>query len=266
MAIENLTELEKALRLKEGTLKEAIESEDSSTIEIPQFTTFTEDELSQLKTNIKTEASKAAVEIAVKKAREEHGLEFQGKTMENLANALMDKVKSEASIEPNEKIDSLMKDNDMLRKSYESAINEKEELQKSFQAKEQERTINDKILSSLPSEDNLILPKSDLLTLIKANNDFGVEDTGIVVKRNGEILKDHLQNPMGIDKALEDFVKPYFKQPEGGAGGGNSRGSGGSMSIDEFTEQMTSQGVQPNSPEFNSAMQDGLKNGTLTLD
>jgi len=91
MPIENMTEMETVLGLAEGTLQEAIASDDATKIEIPQgkfIDTDThvirtkEDQDTFLK-NTREEAKKAGLEQAIKEMRNELGYSFEGKTLKS---------------------------------------------------------------------------------------------------------------------------------------------------------------------------------------
>jgi len=94
MAIENLEQLEKSVGLEPGKLAEMISSEDTHKLDLDNLIISNKNDYDARLENIKKETKTAAVEIAVKNARNELGLEFEGKTMENLLNNFKSKIES----------------------------------------------------------------------------------------------------------------------------------------------------------------------------
>ena len=97
-------------------VKKAMESENPSfTITDQNFVIRSKEDETTFIENHKKDARKEGVEIAVKNARNELNLDFQGKTVENLIKAVQSKAVNEAKVEPNERIESLTKDVEMLQ-------------------------------------------------------------------------------------------------------------------------------------------------------
>jgi hypothetical protein len=76
--LENIGEIEKSLGIEDGKLSEMITSEEKHTVDLSGFVIKTRSDHDSLISNIKKDSGTAALEIAIKTAREEKGLEFQG--------------------------------------------------------------------------------------------------------------------------------------------------------------------------------------------
>ena len=103
MAVENIEQIEQSFGLEKGKLAEMMASEETHKIDIDNFVIKPKSDYDALINNLKKESGNAALEIAIKNARNELGLDFQGKTMENLLKAYGEKVEADAKIDPNKK-------------------------------------------------------------------------------------------------------------------------------------------------------------------
>lgn len=267
MAIENLGAVAKAAGISEESLKNAIESEESVSVELNEDRVVydSKEDFDTYIGNVKKEASTASLEIAIKNARNENGLEFQGKTMDNLVNAIKEKALADAQIEPNAKISELNKDLESLRGQLQTKESEFTELQDRFKREGQERSINNKILDALPKEGTTI-GQDDLLTLFKSQHQVELSDDGnVVIKKNGQVMKDHLMSPMGLNDVINSFTTPYIKKAEGGRGKGNEKGSAKAGTLDAFIKEMADKDIASGSQEFNRIMSERITEGTLNM-
>jgi hypothetical protein len=117
--------------------------------------------------------------------------------------------------------------------------------------------------------EKLAIPKDDFMTIVKNKYEFDIDNGKVIVKQNGEILKDNLLNPLDPKVVIEKFISDnpvYLGRPGGGSGDGDSgMGGGAKKSIDKFIDEMAEKGIQINSPEFNKALEDQKKAGLLEL-
>ena len=274
MAIKNIEELEKFVKLEEGqSLKALMESEDEVSIELDgTLKVRTAEDEEAFVNNLKTEFKKAGEEIAVKEVRNELGLEFQGKTVKNLANALSEKVKAdtlaEAKIEPDAKIQELTADKEALVSKNQELTNqvsaltqEKNNIESGFKL--------DTALKSKMAADSL-LSKEDRLDLFKKRYNPSYNEEGqLLLHKDGQVMKnDTTRDPIGLDEVMSDFDKAYLKEvkPAGGNGGGDDpAGGGGSDQMESFTKEMKAAGHEPGSLEFAQEMNKRLTNGTLKV-
>lgn len=265
MAIENLKDLEEKLKLPDGTLKAAIDNTENVKIAIPELLVFTKDEDATRVQNLKNEAKTAGVEIAIKEARTSLGLDFQGKTMENLLNAHKEKVVKEAGIAPDAKVTELTKDNGLLKENLNTLQGQFDTFKTSVGLEKQQNEINNHVLSKIPA--NITIDKGDMLTLF--NSRFQTEKTvdgKIVFKKDGAVLKNTTTlDPLSAEEVLSTFVTPYLKKPEGGAGGVDDPGNNKPGSLAAFEKEMKDKGVNSGSLEFNQEMAKRITNKTLVL-
>lgn len=220
-------------------------------------------------TNVKNEeynnGKVKGVEMMIKEAREKHGLTFEGKSMDNFADAYKTKVLEEAKIEPSKKIQELESDKEKLQNmmkekdlTYTNLLNQQENEKK-------QNKISTSILKKLP-KDGLLIPQDDLLTLIKTKAAFDTEGENIVIKKDGEVIKNQSTlNPITIEEWLPEIIKPYIKLPKGGAGGGDESGQNKPGSFAAFNKEMAEKSIKEGSEAYNIEMQKRLKEKTLTM-
>jgi hypothetical protein len=270
--IENINQVESSLGLAEGTLQEAIASEDAKTIEIP-VGKFIDTEKHVIRTteehetylgNIREESKKAGLEIAVKGARTDLNYDFEGKTLENLLKAHGDSVLKGANIEPSAKLEELTGDMDKLKAinlgledKYKTLVSESHE-------KDNRRKIDGSILDSMTGE--FTLPKNQLSTLFKAEYQVVEEDGKQLVKQNGETLKnDSTLDPLSLSDIMPKFLEQFAKKATGGAGGGDTTDPGKAGSMEAFIKEMNDKGVSSGSEAFNIEMGKRISDKTLTM-
>ena len=270
MSIDNMAEIETVLGYAEGTLQEAIASDDAIKLEIPQGK-FIDTETHVIRTkedqdtflkNTREEAKKAGLEQAIKEMRNELGYSFEGKTLENLLKAHADKVQADAGAEPNAKIKELTTDLEKLRginSEWETKYNT---LVSESTAKDNQRRIDTNILNSIEGE--FILPKAQLSTLFKAEYEVVEEDGKQLIKKNGETLKSEAtRDPLTLTDIMPKFLEAYVKQVSGGSGGGDSTGNPKAGTLEAFEKEMSEAGKSRE--EMNKEMQSRIKAGTLTI-
>jgi len=270
MPINNINDLEKFLRLEEGTLKAAIDNEEGVDIQISEdLVVRTQEEISTREKNLTDTAKVAAVEIAVKGMRNELGLEFEGKTMENLIAAHRAKVESEAQAEPDQRIRELQSDNDKLRQNLETKQGEVEALNTRFTEFENRNTINrqvdDAFLGAIEGKKTTI-PMQDMKDLFMVRNSLKVDDGKTVLLRDGEVAKDETTlNPVPLDTHVNEFVNQFVKPAEGGNAGGNEPAPSAAGTYEAFEKEMAEKGHNVGSEEFNREMNSRTAAGTLEI-
>lgn len=265
MGIVNLKELEGSLNLKEGTLQTAFESETEETIDISNLSIRTVEDDTTRTANLKTEYHTAGREIAIKTAREELGLDFQGKTMENLLGAFKTKTLSEANVEPSAKIKELTADNDALKLNITGLQTEVSDAKVLFAKQTTQRSIDNMIHGAIQGD--LTISKDDAALLFK--NKFGTElnEGGkLLISQNGEVMKNQTTlDPVGITDVMSNFLSTYTKKIEGGAGGGNATGGGKEGTMEAFNKEQVALGVTIGSQIYNEEMSKRLGAGTLKV-
>jgi len=264
MAIENIGEIEQSLGIETGKLAEMISAEETHKVDLSGFVIKPKSDYDALITNIKKESGTAAVEIAVKSAREEMGLEFQGKTMENLLGSYKSKVEADAKIEPNQKYDTLKSDFDKRGDLIEEWEGKYKGLKTDMSRKENERVISNTLLKEIP--DNISIPKEDILAIAKARNQFNIGEDGFeIIGKDGKPMKNEANmNLTTAEEFMKEFIKPYLKEVQGGGGGKDKNGKViVAGSFEAFEKEMADKGVTP--VEFNAELQKRITDGTLKM-
>jgi hypothetical protein len=218
--------------------------------------------------NLKNEAKTAGLEIAIKETRNALGLDFQGKTMENLIKAVQDKAIEDAKIEPEEKVKNLMKDVETLKGTIQTLTTEKTTLEGSFKTFKQESTVNSTLQTLIP--DNILLPKEDMLLIVKNKLGFELDESNrLLVKKNGEVLKNQTTlDPIAPQEAIKSFFDDnpqYLKQGDGGRGGDDSGSGGGKTTVEKFMEQKAKEGVSHTDPKFIAELEELKKQGLIEM-
>lgn len=265
---EDIKRLEDALKLEAGTLSNALSSEEEVTIELPELIIRTKDENETFVNNLKNEAKAAGVEMAVKEARNNLGLEFEGKTIENLLDAHGKKVVADKKAElgePNKRIEELTADVSKLQNVVKEKDTAYETLQNQIKQTENARKLDTKLMGLIP--DNITLKKEQVLTLFKSEYDTSLAEDGenIVIKKDGVQLKNDLLEPIQPKDLLTTFTNPFIKQASGGGGGDDEGASGAPGSYESFAKEMEDQGHKPGSDYFNREMQKRIANNTLKM-
>lgn len=270
MPIENMTEIETSLGLAEGTLQEAIASDDAKKIEIPTGK-FIDTEKHVIKTledhetfltNTRNEAKVAGLEKGIKDMRNELGYTFEGKTLENLMKAHSEKVLADSGAEPDAKIQELTGDLDKLKGINSGLLTDLDNMKADGLLKDNQRRIDGNILESITGD--LTLSKSQVATLFKSEYQVVEEDGKQVIKKGGVTLKNDTNlDPLSLADIMPKFLEPFVKGVEGGAGGGDSTGDPKAGTLEAFNKEMETS--DKTSEEINLEMGKRMADKTLSL-
>ncbi|HAH54797.1 MAG TPA: hypothetical protein DCM02_05790 [Flavobacterium sp.] len=263
MALENITEIEQSLGIENGKLLEMITSEESHSIDLSELFIEKKSIYDERISNIKRESVTMAIEIAVKEQRNALGLDFQGKTMDNLVNAIKTKVESESKIEPEERFKSLKTDFEKLQSNLIEKENEFNQFKTNIEKQNLLSEIKSDFTKHIP--DNTLVSKSTIFTEAKEKGfSFEREDGKTVVKQNGEVLKDERTlSPLDIGTWVTNFSTPYLAKVEGGAGKGDDKAPPTAGSFEAFEKMAQKNGW--NDSEKNTQMARMIKDGTLKV-
>jgi hypothetical protein len=226
-----------------------------------------EEEESFLK-NLKKETVKTAMEMEVKKHRNEMGLEFEGKTFDNLFEAITSKNKAEFTKAPSEQLASKEADIKTLQSKISELTSSNESLTGKFTEYKNNISLESTLGKMIPK--NSILPREDMITLMKNKINHGFDEEGNLFFKNqqGEALKDDQLNYLGADKVGENFFSnnpSYLKGVDGGSGGADSKGGSNPNSMESFNSKMTANGINIGSIEYNQAMNAAVVSGELKV-
>lgn len=269
--IENVKEIETGLGLKEGTLTDAIASDEAIKVEMPKGK-FYDTETHVIKTNedhetflgnIKSESKIAGVEMAVKEYKRESGLEFEGKTIVKLVEATNAKTLSDAKIKPDEKMKAYKNDIELLQRSNGDLKTKYEAEVKKGEARDTQLTNDKNVLTHMKGEYNMSTDR--MLKVFNSEYQQSTENGVSVVMKGGEIMKDENRSPLSLESVVTGFSKEFAKTPEGGGGGGNEGGGGGSSSRAAFDKRMSDAGHNKGGMEYMAQLNKGLDDGSIKL-
>jgi hypothetical protein len=211
----------------------------------------------------------AGVEMSIKEAREKHGLTFEGKTIDNLLEAMQAKAIADAKVEPNTKIQALEADLKKIQTNYLTLETEHNSFKQAVEGEKVRFKKDNTILSKIDPSKLIVSP--DIAILALKNKGFDIdsaEDGSFVPVLNGAVLKDQRTlQPLSIDTVINDTLASLnlFKQATGGAGGKDEPGGAGATSYEAFAKRMADNNIQSGSMEFNEKMNAEIKAGTLKI-
>ena len=263
MALENIAEIETTLGIESGKLIEMINSEEAFKVDLTEKVFLDKTAYEERIANIKKESATVAIETAVKEQRNNLGLDFQGKTIENLVSAIKLKTESENKIEPDEKYKTLKSEFDGLV----SKLNEKDSEFNSFKSNIEKTNLINEIKGEFTKyiPDNTLVSKSTIFTEAKEKGFSFEKEEGVVVIKdsNGNILKDDNYSPISVKDWVSNFSTPYLPKVEGGKGANDDLGESKAGSFEAFMKESERQGW--NASKQNSEMAKRISNGTLKI-
>lgn len=264
MAVENLNEIETSLGLEPGRLSEMIASEDAHTIDLSGRIILPKETYEERISNLKKEAATAAVEMAVKEQRNALGLEFQGKTIENLVNAIKTKVESESKVEPEEKFKNLKADFEKLQSNLVEKENEFITFKTNIERQNSLNEIKNEFTKHIP--DNTLVSKSTIFVEAKEKGfSFEKEDGRVVVKDSmGNVIKNESTlSPLSVKEWVSEFITPYLPAPTGGSGKKDEPAGAKTGSLEAFLKEAEKQGW--GASKQNEEMARRIQDGTLKI-
>jgi hypothetical protein len=179
------------------------------------------------------------------------------------SNALTD-----AKIAPDKKVEELTADLNTLRANLETSQGETLAVQNRFDTHVKDQKLSGQFTSAIP--DNVIMDKADMATILRTKLRADIQDgRTVALDSSGNVMKNKTTlEPLAFGDAVTNFFTDnpqYLKTTDGGAGGGDSTGTTGKQSIEEFTKEMVDAGHRPNDVKFNAVMQERMKAGTLAI-
>ena len=208
-------------------------------------------------------------EMLIKDSKEKFGLEFEGKTLENFADAFKARIEADSKIEPSKKIQELQADNDKLRQNYTQLENDFSGFKSQISEKETRSKKDSFILSALPENGLKVGSKIAMLALkTEAGIDIDYVDGQTVVTKNGQVVKDDKTlQPVEPNAFISEQISLLGLMEKGnpGGGGGDDTGAKNETSYDKFVKEMGDKGINENSLKFNQEMNKRMSDGTLKL-
>jgi hypothetical protein len=224
-----LKDLSEMTKIAADKLKDIINSTEEVEVEFTKPHIFTEDELDTLKTNVWKEASNTTLEAKIREYRkiltEKYGNEVdfinKPKTMENLIEQAIKigekssaKAPTEQLLEKEKQIKALQESVHTLEMEKSQVVDEKNNILMEYQ-------INSTISQALPKDYESTWTAEELSTLFRKNYEIIKEDNKMVVKKDGEIVRDKkTQEPIPVDAVFNSWLetKGAKKQSQGRGG------------------------------------------------
>lgn len=255
---ETVQKIAEFLKIKTTDLQSAISDEKEMPINIDEkLSTFTEDEVTQVKNNEYKKGKAAGVEMDIKEAKEKLGLDFSGKTLDGLIEAVSRKTLADAKIEPDTKYTELNEKFTTLQKTvgeYETKLSDKDNEVTGIK-------VHAEILKHIPA--NATLSGDEIIGLMRMKgHEFKMVDGKVVTFKDGKELQDKLSNAMNAADVIGSFVKERKFAPEpaaGGRGGGDDKGKIAFTSISQIKEKFKSEGKSLLGSEFSQAVAEAAK-------
>jgi hypothetical protein len=227
----------------------------------------TTDEENKFLNNIKAETSKAAIEIGVKKLRNDLKLEFEGKTIENLVEALTEKHKAEFTKEPSKILEEKEKDLKTLKEKVIQLEAKKKEIEGNHNSFKNNIRLEKELFSVLPKD--LAIPQEDMLMIIKSKLNPTVDGDKVVFKKGDEILKDSSTlDPLDSKRVISDFFaenKHYLKPLNGGGGGQDDPGQSNPKSLEAWEKRYEAAGGSADVSAKNQALMKAITNKEVEI-
>jgi len=230
---------------------------------LPEGSFFTPEDLetrdNSIRNRAKSEAGKAALEIAVKNAKREMGLDFEGKDFNVFVQEVQKKAEADAKVEPSQKVKELTASNEALRAQIQGFETEKAELENKMNSQKLSFEFN-KVVSSGLSDITLKDGWSPTYVSQIFRNDYEpvFEDDKLVLKNKStgeKVLNQKTQLPENPENVLKHFVteKGMAGEPRKGRGKTNIPVGGGAFSdinnLDDFNAYCESKGINPEGSE-----------------
>lgn len=209
----------KALGFDPDALTAAVKAEAETAITIPDI--LTREQASTLSTNMRKdgfeEGKLAMREILVKDIKQKTGLTVESKELDPVLEALKATWGKPAA---NAELEKSLQD---LQKKYTSDLAEKEALVKQKSSELFRLQLRQEAMRHLP--EHTVIEKDHILTLFTSQHEVEQNEGSTLVKRNGQVLKDSLQNPLSLEVAVKDFALQFAKK-DGKSGDDDNGGSG----------------------------------------
>lgn len=207
-----IEQLASAVGVQVGELTSAIENKDKE-LNIDVAKAFTSEEWEAYTENISKEkdseynkGKEVGVRQTVRDAKDELGIEFEGKDFKTLIQKVQEKAIQDAGIDVDEKVKVVQKDLETLRNTYNQETEKYQNDIKSYENKYNTLLVDQEVGRYIPDKLQGV-SKNDAMTIIK--NEFSFErneDGQMVVKKGGEILKDKVSKPVSVETAIKDSL------------------------------------------------------------
>lgn len=214
IAAKTINSWAKKLHIDPVKLKAAIDADTEVEMETPEVEVFTVDELATRDKNKFTENFPTAVEQAIKQYKTDNNLDFKGKTLKALHEAVSVKGDQEETV-----------------KKLQNTIVTTEQERDQARAEAATVKLQSKIYAFIPDLNNG-MTKPEAESVMRANGfDFKEEGGAIVAYRHGAKVVDRVQSPVPANDAVKSFFeteKKWIADPDANGDGKNGGGGGNS--------------------------------------
>jgi len=211
----------------------------------------------------------AGEEMLIKGIREQHKLEFEGKSADKLVEALKIQAINEAKIEPDKRIQELEADKQKLLTNYQTVEKEFTTFKDTIAQKEARQKKDSELIKAIAKHETTLDAETTAIVLKSKGVDVDFDEAGqLVALLNGQVAKsDKTLQPLPIDEIISLQLKQtnLLKPRTGGNGGGDEPGKGNASDYDKFAKLMAEQGIIEGSLQFNEKMIEAQKSGTLKM-
>lgn len=244
---ETITKLASLVGVSFDDFKAKIESEEEQSLDVPRL--YTEEEKDTFGSNRFNEGKQAMKEIQVKDLREKYPVSYSGKDLDKYMESYKQAVLEEAEVNPDKKVEELQKEMENLRNKYQDDMATKEDEIKKLQGSNYRLSTTQRLVSLL--KDDTVIPKDDIVTLYLTKHELERGEDGTLIKKDGKVLKDELQNPIKLEEHFVSWVDDNKYVGKVGMGG-DDKGNG-SGEVKEFEKMSDFEAYcQENDIEMNS--------------
>jgi hypothetical protein len=253
MSIKNLDELAKFVKGGADVLQKAIDSEDEQSLEFIEGSFVSDGDLKATKLKVrnegKVEGQTIGYDFAMKDLKKDFGIEIEGKDRKIIGTAIKTNILADANKKPDAKILELETSLSNIRTEFGTEKKAWETAETSYKGQLKDVSIMSELRKHTPEIKGLNM--NQFTTLVKSEYSFDLEDGVLIAKKNGQPVKDKMEQNIPVKDILTDYATQNGWFNSNGRSGGNEQGSnkGDFKTINDVYKHMETNNIQPNSPE-----------------
>jgi len=258
--IKNINELAKFVKGGADVLQKAIDSEDEQSLEFIEGSFVSDGDLETLKTGQfksgKKEGETVGYDFAMKDLKNDFGIEIEGKDRKKIGEAIKTNILADANKKPDAKILELETSLGNLRTEYGTDKKAWETAETSYKGQLKDVSIMSELRKNTPEIKGL--NNNQFTTLVKSVYDFDLEDGVLIAKKNGQPVKNKMEQNIPVKDILTDYATQNGWFSSNGRGGGDNQGDnkGDFKTVNDVYKHMEASSIQPNSPEGEKLLND----------
>ncbi|GAF77002.1 unnamed protein product [marine sediment metagenome] len=251
--IKNLDELAKFVKGGADVLQKAIDSEDEQSLEFIEGSFVSDGDLEATKLKVrnegKTEGQTIGYDFAMKDLKKDFGIEIEGKDRKIIGDAIKTNILADANKKPDAKILELETSLGNLRKELSTGKEAWETAELSYKGQLKDVSIMSELRKNTPEIKGLNM--NQFTTLVKSEYGFDLEDGVLIAKKNGQPVKDKMEQIIPVKDILTDYATQNGWFDSNGRKGKDEQGGdkGDFKTINDVYKHMETNNIQPNSPE-----------------